>query len=154
MNSKLLFPLVLLCALLSAPSVFSQSSRKQKIVSYDDNVNHPLTSSESAMIDEVYGDKANDYVYNRPRSLKNIKNILRNRVEIKVISNPRDQKECTLLSDVPLMDYYVDGLQRETSFNPQNFNPLKYLFNYNSYGSHMYRVDNTDYFILIKSQHN
>ena len=75
------------------------------------------------------------------------------KVEIKNIPNPSDQKACTLLSDVPLMDYYVNTLDRDTNFNPQNFNPLKYLFSFYSKGTHMYRVDNTSYFIIIKSQH-
>ncbi|MCD2260963.1 hypothetical protein [Psychroserpens luteolus] len=156
MNSKLLFPLMLLCALLTTPTMFSQSantSRKQKTVNYNPNVNSPLTNSELALINEVYGNKANANVLSKPQRLKDIKNILRNRVEIKNIPNQSDQKPCTLLSEVPLMDYYVDNLQRDTNFNPQNFNPLKYLFNFNSYGSHMYRVDNTNYFIIIKSQH-
>ncbi|OUS00571.1 hypothetical protein A9Q86_10190 [Flavobacteriales bacterium 33_180_T64] len=156
MNSKLLFPLVLLCALLATPSMFSQSnnsSRKQKTVVYNANVSNPLTSSELALINEVYGNKTNENVLDKPQRLKDIKNILRNRVEIKNIPNQSDQKPCTLLSEVPLMDYYVDNLQRDINFNPENFNPLKYLFNFYSYGSHMYRVDNTNYFIIIKSQH-
>lgn len=156
MNSKLLFPLMLFCTLLATPSMFSQSSnqsRKQKTVNYNNNVNNPLTNSELALINEVYGTKASAYVLNKPQRLKDIKNILRNRVEVKLIPNKSDQKACTLLSEVPLMDYYVDNLQRDTNFNPQNFNPLKYLFSFYSNGSHMYRVDNTNYFIIIKSQH-
>ena len=144
------------CALLATPSMFSQSShqnRKQKTVTYNQNVNNPLTSSELAQVNEVYGSTANKNVLSKPQRLKDIKNILRNRVEIVNIPNARDQKPCTLLSEVPLMDYYVDNLQRDTNFNPQNFNPLKYLFNFYSYGTHMYRVDNTNYFIIIKSQH-
>jgi len=138
------------------PSLFSQSSsqtRKQKTVSYNDNVNNPLTSSELALINEVYGSTAHANILNIPQRLKDTKNILRNRVEIKNIPNIRDQKECTLLSEVPLLDYYVDNLQRDVNFNPQNFNPLKYLFEFYSFGTHMYRVDNTNYFIIIKSQH-
>ncbi|MEH6538227.1 MAG: hypothetical protein V7719_17655 [Psychroserpens sp.] len=157
MNSKLLFPLMLFCALLATPTMFSQSSnqsRKQKTVNYNINVNNPLNSSELAQINQVYGSTANINVLSIPQRLKDIKNILRNRVEIKNIPNPSDQKACTLLSDVPLMDYYVNDLQRDTNFNPQNFNPLKYLFNfYSNGGTHMYRVDNTSYFIVIKSQH-
>ena len=157
MNSKLLFPLMLFCTLLATPSMFSQSSnqsRKQKLVNYNGNVNNPLTSSELAQINEVYGSTANKNILSIPQRLKDIKNILRNRVDIKSISNPSDQKACTLLSDVPLMDYYVNNLQRDTNFNPQNFNPLKYLFNfYSNGGTQMYRVDNTSYFIIIKSQH-
>jgi len=156
MNKKLLFPLLLVCAFLASPSLFSQSNkqqRHQKTVTYKTNVNNPLTSAELAQIKEVYGSTANSNILNKPQRLKDIKNILRNRVEIKNIPNPSDQKKCTLLSEVPLMDYYVATLERETNFNPQNFNPLKYLFDFYSYGSHMYRVDNTNYFIIIKSQH-
>ncbi|MDG5493077.1 hypothetical protein [Psychroserpens sp. SPM9] len=156
MNSKLLFPLMLLCALLATSSMFSQSSnqnRKQKTVTYHTNVNSPLTSSELAKINEVYGTTSTENVLSKPQRLKDIKNILRNRVEIKSIPNPSDQKPCTLLSEVPLMDYYVTNLERAPNFNPQTFNPLKYLFSFYSNGTHMYRVDNTNYFIIIKSQH-
>ena len=152
MNPKFLFPLILIGTLLISTSLFSQS-RKQKTVSYNSNVNAPLTSSELALITEVYGSTTNENILDKPQRLKDIKNILRNRVEIKSVPKTSDQKPCTLLSEVLLMDYYVSDLQRDTNFNPQNFNPLKYLFNYNSYGTHMYRVDNTNYFIIIKSQH-
>nr|WP_321242981.1 hypothetical protein [uncultured Psychroserpens sp.] len=152
MSSKFLFPLILVCTLLLSTSLFSQS-RKQKTVNYNENVNSPLTNAELALINEVYGDTTTENILDIPQRLKDIKNILRNRVEIKNVPNISDQKPCTLLSEVPLMDYYVSSLQRDTNFNPQSFNPLKYLFNYNSYGTHMYRVDNTNYFIIIKSQH-
>ncbi|MBR9915435.1 MAG: hypothetical protein GYB32_11510 [Algicola sp.] len=156
MKSKLFFPLMLLCALLATPSMFSQTtkiSRKQKTVNYKANVNNPLTANELAMITEVYGHTVKQNVLDIPQRLKDIKNILRNRVEVKNIPNPSDQKPCTLLSEVPLMDYYVSDLERDKNFNPQNFNPLKYLFQFYAYGSHMYRVDNTNYFIIIKSQY-
>lgn len=152
MNPKFLFPLILVGTLLISTSLFSQS-RKYKTVSYKENVNAPLSSAELALINEVYGETANENVLDIPQRLKDIKNILRNRVEIKDVPKLSDQKPCTLLSEVSLMDYYVSSLQRDTSFNTQSFNPLKYLFNYNSYGTHMYRVDNTNYFIIIKSQH-
>jgi hypothetical protein len=152
MNLKFIFPLILVCTLLASTSIFSQS-RKQKTINYNANVNAPLTSAELGLITEVYGVTANDNILDKPQRLKDIKNILRNRVEIKEIPKASDQKDCTLLSEVSLMDYYVVDLQRDTNFNPQNFNPLKYLFNYYSYGTHMYRVDDTNYFIIIKSQH-
>ncbi|WP_040278651.1 hypothetical protein [Psychroserpens damuponensis] len=152
MNPKFLFPLILVGTLLISTSLFSQS-RKQKTVTYNTNVNSPLTPAELAFVNEVYGNTVNANVLDKPQRLKDIKNILRNRVEIKNVPNASDQKACTLLSEVSLMNYYVSGLQRDINFNPQNFNPLKYLFNYNSYGTHMYRVDNTNYFIIIKSQH-
>ncbi len=156
MYKKILFPLLFVGTLFASETTYSQTNRlqkNQKTVTYNANVDKPLTASEMAMINEVYGSTANKNILTKPQRLKDIKNILRNRVEIKEISNPSDQKKCTLLSEVPLMDYYVYDLERDTTFNPNTFNPLKYLFNFYAYGSHMYRVDNTNYFIIIKSQH-
>lgn len=156
MYKKILFPLLFVGALFASETTYSQTNRlqkNQKTVTYNANVDKPLTASEMAMINEVYGSTANKNILTKPQRLKDIKNILRNRVEIKEITKPSDQKKCTLLSEVPLMDYYVYDLKRDTTFNPNTFNPLKYLFNFYSYGSHMYRVDNTNYFIIIKSQH-
>ncbi|WP_028871186.1 hypothetical protein [Psychroserpens burtonensis] len=152
MNPKFLFPLILIFTLLVSTSLFSQS-RKQKTIHYNANVSAPLMSSELGWITEVYSSTAHENILDKPQRLKDIKNILRNRVEIKNIPNPSDQKECALLSEVPLMNYYVSDLQRDANFNPQNFNPLKYLFNFYSRGTQMYRVDNTNYFIIIESQY-
>lgn len=124
------------------------------MVAYDTNVNNPLTSSEHAMITEVYGETTSQNVLNKPNRLKNIKNILRNRVEILELPNDKNQKSHLLLSEVPLMTYYVSDLERDAIFNPKTFNPLKYLFNFNANGSELYKVDGTNYYIYIKSQHN
>ncbi|WP_452218460.1 hypothetical protein [Lacinutrix undariae] len=148
--------MVLVICALSSNITFSQSnSLKQNIplVKYDANVNAPLTILETNFIKEVYGEKANAYVFNRPQRVKDIKNLLRNRVVIMDVPNERDQKKAPLLSQVPLFDYYVKNLKRDMVFNAQTFNPLKYLFNVNGLEGKMYRVDNTNYFILIKSQH-
>lgn len=155
MNWKLpLVIAVLLCA--HTTTTHSQTQANQPtlpLVTYNDNVNATLTTSERQQLEEVYGDKLNAYVLSKPSRLKAIKDILRNRIEIIEISKKSDQKPCTLLSEVPLFDYYVPDLKRDVVFNKSTFNPLKYNFNFYSRGSHMYRVDNTNYFILIKSQH-
>ncbi len=123
------------------------------LVKYNQNVNAALSSIERHQLEEVYGDKLQEYVLSRPNHLKAIKNILRNRVEILEFSNIQDQKECTLLSEVSLFNYYTPALKRDQIFNKSSFNPLKYNFSFYSRGAFMYRVDNTNYFILIKSQH-
>ncbi|GGH46525.1 hypothetical protein [Mangrovimonas yunxiaonensis] len=124
-----------------------------KVVQYGDNVAAPLTFKEKQQLEEVYGDKLEAYVLNRPQRLKDIKHLLRNRVVYQEIPNPNDQKPCPLLSEVSLFNNYVPDLKRDLVFNQQTFNPLKYNFNFYARGSHMYRVDNTNYFIIIKSQH-
>ncbi|WP_299229662.1 hypothetical protein [uncultured Psychroserpens sp.] len=157
MNFKYHLPLLFLLTVFISNVSYSQSNRRTErvnVINYGNTINKPLTQQELAMINEAYGDKAQSNILSKPQRVKDIKHILRNRIEIKSIPNKRDQKPCTLLSEVPLMDYYVSDLERESNFNPQNFNPLKYLFEFYSTGTHMYQVDNTNYFIIIKSQLN
>jgi hypothetical protein len=69
-------------------------------------------------------------------------------------SNPDEVfKDCTLLPDVQIFDYYVPDINRDIAFNKDTFNPLKYSFSFYSTGAFMYKVDNTNYYIIIKSQH-
>jgi len=130
----------------------SRLKQPVKHVIYNDNVNNPLTSIELNQLKEVYGNELEKDVLSRPQRLKDVKNILRNRVQIVNIPNPNDQKPCKLLSEVPLFDAYVNNLERDLIFNKNTFNPLKYGFEFYSRGGSMYKVDNTNYFIIIKSQ--
>ena len=132
---------------------YSKIRQPVKQVVYNDNVNKPLTVLELNQLKEVYGDDLDKDILNRPQRLKDIKNILRNRVEIVNIPNVKDQKPCKLLSEVPLFDAYVNSLKRDEFFNKNSFNPLKYVFAFYSRGASIYKVDNTNYFIIIKSQH-
>lgn len=146
--------IVLIC--LISLNLNAQSTKWTKTVNhvvYNDIVNNPLTNIELNQLKEVYGNHLEKDVLNRPQRLKDVKNILRNRVEIVEISNPHDQKPCKLLSEVPLFDSYVNDLERDLYFNKNTFNPLKYMFEFYSKGGSMYQVDNTNYFIIIKSQY-
>lgn len=148
---------MLLCVLLTSSVAFSQPGsiyEKQKSVTFNENVKNPLTSVELEMITEVYGETTSQNVLNNPIRLKNIKNILRNRVEFIELPGDKQRKSNGLLSEVPLMTYYVSDLKRDAVFNPKTFNPLKYLFNFNSNNSELYKVDGTNYYIYIKSQHD
>ena len=124
-----------------------------EVVQYDSNVNTPFSATELSQLNEVYGASLDKEILSRPNRVLAMKNLLRNRIVIENRSKPKDQKKCTLLSEVPLFDAFVSTLQRDSVFNPQEFNPLKYAFSFYSQGEHMYRVDGTDYFIIVKSQH-
>ena len=147
--------LILVVILLPMHMVGQQVRQKQPIplAKYNDNVKLPLSAIERAQIIEVYGKYADKYVFNDPHRLKSIKQILRNRVEIKLISNQNDKKPCTKLSEVSLFNGFVNDLAREKTFNPKSFNPLKYNFEFHSGAAAMYNVDNTNYYIIIKSQY-
>jgi len=101
-------------------------------------------------LQEEYGDMLYNNVLNNPQRLKDIKNLLRNRVS--VVELPNFKKEVTLLSQVPLFNNYNKKLRRKR-FKKDTFNPLKYNFDFYSKGTKMYRVDRTNYYIVIKSQY-
>jgi len=121
-----------------------------KTVVFNKNVKDPLNTLEKNMLIEVYGESLQKYVLNNPERLRSIKNIIRNRVEILNLPNyPKDYK---LLSQVPLFNKYNSSLKRE-SFRKTTFNPLRYTFDFYTNETQVFRVDNTDYYIVIKSQY-
>jgi|SRR6218665_436853 len=70
------------------------------------------------------------------------------RVQIKSKPGYRDKK-ITLLSQVKLRDTDNPKLKRDDVFDPQDFNALKYNFPMSANEKKLYRVDNTDYLIVI-----
>ncbi len=148
--------LTILVVIMMPIVVFGQQKIKKQpipLAKYDDNVNLPLTAEERAQIIEVYGEFANKYVFSNENRLKSIKHILRNRVVFKKITDTNEMKECPLLSEVSLFNKYVPTLKRDEVVDPENFNPLKYNFQFYTTEASMVKVDNTDYYIIIKSQH-
>lgn len=131
----------------------TQGQQSLPVIEFKDNVKLPLTDNERAQIEEVYGEFAEKYIYSDPFRLLSVKNILRNRVVIELASSQTKTKDCTKLSEVTLCNYYVKDLERDVVFNPENFNPLKYNFQFHSRSAAMYYVDNTNYYILVKSQY-
>lgn len=156
MNTKYLLPLAFIFSMLTANTSFSQTKHKQKPlqhVVYNDNVNAPLSTHELSLIKEVYGDHTEEDILSKPQRLKDIKHILRNRVEIVEVSQGKDLSSITNLSTIPLFNPYNQGLTRDAFYNANTFNPLKYQFNfYSREGSKTYRFDNSQVLITIKSQ--
>jgi hypothetical protein len=126
------------------------NAQTSSTIKYDANVKAPLTNKENVQLQEVYGEMLQDYVLNNPQRLKDIKNILRNRVS--VVELPNFKKEVTLLSQVPLFSNYNKNLSRKR-FDKDTFNPLKYNFDFYSKDTKMYRVNHTNFYIIIKSQY-
>ena len=133
--------------------IIAQSKSKNfgsKTVVFNQNVNLPLNSFEKEILKNVYRESLKENVLDKPERLKSIKNIIRNRVEVITMSNyPKDYQ---LLSQVPLFDKYNTTLKRE-KFSLSKFNPFKYNFDFYAKQTQVVRVDNTDYYIVIKSQH-
>ena len=138
-------------------SCFGQNFKVKKatpqVIAFNSNTKAPFTSYELNKLQEVYGDALTSEILSRPSRVLTTKEILRNRVVIKKVSKPSAQKPCPLLSEVPLFDAFVSNLTRDKLFDPKTFNPLKYNFPFSRRGNQLFRVDRTDYFILIKPQH-
>ena len=153
---KALFFNIVFCTFVSF-SCYGQDSNVPKnslgVIKFNTNTKTPFSNDELNKLQEVYGAALSKEILNRPNRVLGIKEILRNRVTIKNISDTNQKKPCPLLSEVPLFDAFVSNLKRDQFFDPSTFNPLKYNFPFHRKGYQLYRVDKTDYFILIKPQH-
>jgi hypothetical protein len=134
---------------------FSNKSSSEKnsynwIVDYPDNIRLPFTSLEIQKLKYIYGDQLKKYVLDKPSRVKDIKHIFRNRIFIgKKSLTP--QVKYPLLSSVKLFNIYNKNLSRP-HFDKETFNPFIYNFNFGSKSELIYRVDNSDYIIIIKSK--
>ena len=114
-------------------------------------VNTASAQQVNAKIQEVYGDKTQELVVNDPIRLWYLNDLLDNRV--KVIESPLSSNEKQAkLSTVALLNKYNPAMTRDVVFDPITFNPLKYNFTFSSKDTVVYRVDNTDYLIVIQPQ--
>ena len=153
---KTRFLLVLFCVILFSVSYAQNPSYKNQgpqPISFKSNTKALLNNAELAKLKEVYGADLKTEILDRPARVLTIKEILRNRVIVREITDPNKQKPCPKLSEIPLFDAFVSTLKRDVVFNPKSFNPLKYDFKYHKPGFQLIRVDNTNYFIIIKPQH-
>ena len=136
--------------LLITGSLFAQKS--VGIVEFPSEVSAPLTNSERLQLLEVFGDSFNRLVLENPTQLQNLKFLLRSR--IKIISTSKvDLAEVPKLSDLELFNHYNKDLQRPKSFDPSNFNPLIYQFQWYSPTQQIYHINNTDLLLQIIPQH-
>jgi hypothetical protein len=115
------------------------------------NISSAKAQQVNAKIQEVYGDKTQEIVQNDPERIKVLTDLLENR--IKIMESPAvGEDKYTKLSTVPLANKYNPSLQRDVVFDPATFNPLKYSMNFFTSQTQIYRVDNTDYLIVIQQQ--
>jgi len=154
-NNPLSIVSVLLCLL-----VFNLSNSQADVVEqtyesvkYHENVNTSLTDKELSQIEEVYGDMTQTLILDNPQRLKDIKHLLRNRIEIYTEDDLGKQKQTKYLSEVLLFNKYNKDLKRDAEFDLETFNPLKYSLAFFGKGTYIYRIDNTNYFIQVTSQY-
>lgn len=102
-------------------------------------------------IREILGEKLQEILTNEPQKIRSLTDLLENRLS--VVEIPVNPKEDYIkLSTVPLLNKYNPALTRDITFDPATFNPLKYSLNFFSTKTEVYRIDNTNYLIMIKPQ--
>jgi len=72
-----------------------------------------------------------------------------NRVEIKQEPFTAGENYTPLSKTYFINKYNPDLKKDDTNFNPATFNPLKYALNFDARADMVYRVDNTNYIILV-----
>lgn len=103
-------------------------------------------------IQEVYGAKAQEFANQNPDWLRSMEDFIQNRVKVsQIVADPVNDKY-PKLSELKLINKYNPDLQRDAVFDPAHFNPLKYDFVFSAKTKQVYRVDHTDYVIVVEPQ--
>ena len=100
---------------------------------------------------EVFADKTQELILDNPDRLALYNDFLENRVKV-IGSQKSGDDKFIKLSSVSLMNKYNATLTRDLVFDPNNFNPLKYALDILPKTTMIYRVDNTNYLIVIQPQ--
>ena len=107
--------------------------------------------SVNPKIIEVFADKTQELILDNPDRLALYNDFLENRVRV-IESQKSGDDKFIKLSSVSLMNKYNATLTRDLVFDPNNFNPLKYALDILPKTTMIYRVDNTNYLIVIQPQ--
>ena len=122
--------------------IFSQSDKHNPwIIELGESVANPLTKQEIKFIKSAISEEAYYRIINVKALEQNIKDILRNRVQILTKKYFPSEKFPKLSS--------ISNSNSPKVFIKNTFNPFLYDFNFESFKSQIYRVDGTDYLINI-----
>lgn len=100
---------------------------------------------------EVFGDDLQTLVLNDPHRLRALNQILFERHEI-IVEPYTTGEKYTKLSTIPLFKYSNPNLVRDVVFDRDTFNILKYDLQFYAPADKIYRVDNTDFLIVVHPQ--
>lgn len=113
--------------------------------------------SSDAKIKEVYATYYEEIFSNDKQLLINLNNLLENRIqyikESEFNNLYKDSKaKIVLLSTVPLFNKFNKDLSRDKIFNKETFNPLKYNLKFYSQSLVAYKIDDTEWLLIIHPQ--
>jgi hypothetical protein len=149
--SRFIFLLIIFCWT-SKFELEAQTKTRLEVIKFNPNLDAPLSIEESRMIKEVYGAYYEEKVLNNPMRLRALKDILRNRAEVKKVLHPERLKYTSKLSNVPLFTAYVSNLKKTRKFNPDSFNPLKYQLHFFGKNGAAYSTNKKGFVVFVKPQ--
>lgn len=114
----------------------------------------PNPADFDRFIAQVYTGSGADFISPDTRRYAYMKELFENRITyVKGDAEKLDMdSSLAMLSEVPMYNDYNRGLSRDASFDPLRFNPFKYKFDYYSADKLIYRVDGSEYLIIIHPQ--
>lgn len=144
----------LLVCLFFVVSGLLSAQQLEGYIYFPNNVDNPLTSLEKRKIREAYKNNTS-FIYSNPIMLKNIKDLMRNRVKVfyltpRKASGSKAYKNARLLSTVPLYDVYNKNVQYDITYNDRTFNILKYQLDFYPKKREIYKLG--DYYITVLPQ--
>ncbi len=113
----------------------------------------PEPANFDRFINQVYTNSGKEQIAPTTRRYAFMQHFFNNRISYVVYDPEKLQVlNYTKLSQIQLFDTYNKGLQRDSSFNPETFNPFKYRLGFYGNKKQFVHVDNTNYVIVIEPQ--
>ncbi|PSG91769.1 hypothetical protein [Aurantibacter aestuarii] len=143
------------CALVAfcfSNSVLSQTKNKKQELNKLEVLKAPLSEKEKSLIVEAYSLEYLNLVQKNKSLEIRFKDILRNRVRLTEVVYKEKLDLYPLLSSIGFYTEFNKNLDKDKAFNKENFNVLKYNFNFDSDINYAVRIDNTNFILRVDSQ--
>ena len=115
------------------------------------NNNRVYSQYINPKVKEMYGESIKKISSSDSLRINFFNDLIENRIKI-IESIFEDNEKYTKLSAVALLNKYNPSLLRDEFFEINTFNPLKYNLNFFSNTTEVYRIDGTNYIIVIIPQ--
>ncbi|MFK7749562.1 MAG: hypothetical protein AB8B65_14295 [Kordia sp.] len=101
-------------------------------------------------IKEVYGDQAQKLIFSNKQRYQTLRKLIVERM--KIVKQPKIRgKESPNITAEGMLTTYNKNLKHD-GFNKATFNPLKYNIQFFDIATRAYRIDNTEYLLIIQPQ--
>lgn len=128
--------------------VFSYTINAQEVI-YESK--QTIVKSNPSLTDDYITAVFGDNVVIGSQHHKSLVDLLQNRVEFtKLVKSTASDKDYPNIDQVPLFNKYNQSITRDTTFDENTFNVLKYDLIFFSNFTKIYRINNTDWVIIIK----